>query len=207
MSSGPAAGYAERIPRARPAGLRLSVLRRTWYRLDRQAPSSWSWEPFAGPRYRFDSAGGSARLRYAGDALRVAMRERFDGTGRRVRAADLDLHVVALTGAVHVLDLRRDRTLDALGLDDQISTSRAPDVWAAGHLLSDRVRDWFGDRCHGLVYRSRTTPQRSANLAFFAHAPLQPGEIGRLGERADLLAACVLSDGFTVQGWPDPSGT
>lgn len=129
------------------------------------------------------------------------MRERFDKADRIVQAADLDLHLVELTGAVRVLDLRRDRILDALGLDDQISTSRAPGVWVTCQLLTDRVHEWFGERCEGIVYRSRTTPQRSANLAFFAHAPLVPRDLGRLGDRDGLLAACVLSDGFTAQGW------
>jgi len=181
-------------------------LRRTWFRLDAQAPGAWSWRAFPTPRSRFDSATGAYRARYAGDAARVAMRERFDATGRRLRAEDLQLRLVALSGAVQVLDLRHARTLDALGLDDQISTSRAPGVWSAAQALGDRVRGWFGERCHGLVYRSRTTPQRSANLAFFAHAPLRPSELGRLGERADVLAACVLSDGFAIQGWPEAGG-
>jgi hypothetical protein len=129
------------------------------------------------------------------------MRERFDKSQRVVRAADLSLHLVELTGSVQVLDLRRDRILDALGLDDQISTSRSPEVWATCQLLSDRVVDWFGARCHGIVYRSRTTPQRSANIAFYAHAPLQARDLGPLGERAGLFAACVLSDGFALLGW------
>jgi hypothetical protein len=193
--------YADRLPSARPVGLRLTTLRRSWYRLDAEPPSSWSWTPFPSPRYRFDSASGASRVRYAGDGQRVAMRERFDESGRIVSKPELDLHLVELSGAVRVLDLRHDRTLDALALDDQISTSRAPGVWRACQLLSDRVHGWFGERCQGIVYRSRTTPQRSANLAFFAHAPLEARDLGRLGERDGLLAACVLSDGFTAQGW------
>lgn len=129
------------------------------------------------------------------------MRERFDGTDRVVSAAELDLHLVELTATVRVLDLRLDRNLDALGLDDQVSTSRAPGAWATCQALADLVHGWYGDRCHGIVYRSRTTPQRSANLAFFRHAPLRPRAMGRLGDQAPLLATCVLSDGFTVAGW------
>ena len=53
------------------------------------------------------------------------MRERFDDEGRIVSVDHLRLYVVELRGAVRVLDLRRDRNLDALGLDDQINTSRA----------------------------------------------------------------------------------
>jgi hypothetical protein len=141
------------------------------------------------------------RVRYAGDAPRVAMRERCDASERIVRAADLDLHLVELIGRLQVLDLRRDRILDALGLDDQISTSRAPGVWAAAQRLVDLVHAWFGERCHGIVYRSRTTPQRSANLAFFHHAPLESTDRGTLRAQDALLASCVLSDGFAVQGW------
>jgi hypothetical protein len=129
------------------------------------------------------------------------MRERFDESGRIVSKPELELRLVELTGAVRVLDLRRDRTLDALGLDDQINTSRAPGVWSAGQLLADRINGWFGERCEGIVYRSRTTPQRSAKLAFFEHAPLDARDLGRLGDRDGLIAACVLSDGFTAQGW------
>jgi len=51
------------------------------------------------------------------------------------------------------------------------------------------------------VYRSRTTPERSANLAFFSHAPLTARRLGNLGDQTALLAAGVLSDGFAVEGW------
>lgn len=129
------------------------------------------------------------------------MRERFDATGRVVAALLLDLHVVELTGPLRVLDLRLDRNLDALGLDDQVSTSRAPGVWTACQELADLVDAWYGPRCHGIAYRSRTTPQRSANLAFFAHAPLRARDLGPLRDQTGLLAASVHSDGFVVEGW------
>ena len=177
------------------------MLRRAWYRLDASAPQQWTWDRFATPRWRFDSAAGQYRVRYAADTSRVAMRERFDDVSRVVRTADLDLQLVELSGAVRVLDLRRDQVLDALGLDDQINTGRAPGVWAACQRLGDLVFDWFGPRCHGIVYRSRTTPQRAANLAFFAHAPLIARSHGPLRDNEALLAACVLSDGFAVQAW------
>lgn len=129
------------------------------------------------------------------------MRERFDEQRRRLTPADLDLNVVELTGAVRVLDLRRDQTLDALGLDDQVSTSRAPDVWNACQHLIDRVHDWFGDRCEGVVYRSRTTPEHSANLAFFKAAPLTARNLGTLREQPTLIDSCIMTDGFDVRGW------
>lgn len=129
------------------------------------------------------------------------MRERFDDLERIVRASETSLRLVELTGTIQVLDLRRDRTLDALGLDDQINTGRAPGVWIACHLLADLVHEWFGERCHGIVYRSRTTPERSANLAFFARAPLRARSLGPLAEQRELLLDCVAQEGFTVQGW------
>jgi hypothetical protein len=129
------------------------------------------------------------------------MRETFDATGRIVSPSELDLHLVELSGALSVIDLRHDRTLDVLRLDDQINTSRSPGVWRACHQLTDLVQDWFGERCHGIVYRPRTSPQRGASLVFFEHTPLVATDLGRLGDNEGLLAACVLSDGFTVMGW------
>jgi hypothetical protein len=193
--------YLARLPTVRPRGLVLAAVHRSWYRIDAAEPETWSWTPYPGPRSRFDSATGTHRVRYAGSELRVAMRERFDGQRRDVRRQDLGLLVVELTGALRVLDLRRDATLDALGLDDQISTSRAPDVWAACRRLTDLVGEWFGERCDGIVYRSRTTPERSANLAFFAHAPLVARSLGPLGDQHALLIECVTRDGFAIQGW------
>jgi hypothetical protein len=129
------------------------------------------------------------------------MRERFDRPERRLEARDLELHMVELTGAIRVLDLRRDRVLDALGLDDQISTARARDVWSACQRLTDLVHEWFGGRCDGIVYRSRTTPERGANLAFFQHAPLTARDLGPLRAQEELLRTAVLTDGFALRGW------
>jgi hypothetical protein len=199
--SEPAGRYLERLPAGQPPGLRLATLRRTWYRLDAQHPSRWTWRRYPTPRSRFDSAAGAVRVRYAGDDPRVAMRESFDRDERIVSSRRLEVRLVELTGTVRVLDLRRDRTLDALGLDDQISTARAPAVWAACQRLTDLVQTWFGERCDGIVYRSRTTPERGANLAFFAHAPLTARDLGPLREQEELLRSCVLTDGFTIRGW------
>lgn len=140
-------------------------------------------------------------MRYAGQSPRVALRERFDGVGRIICAEDEQLRLVQLTGSLRVLDLRREVNLDALGLDDQISTARAPAVWRASQRLADVVDDWFGERCHGIVYRSRTTPERSANLAFGRGAPLTARVVGRLGNLHTLLVAAVVSDGFTIESW------
>jgi hypothetical protein len=179
------------------------VHRRYWYRLDHATPADWSWEPFAHPRYRFDSAAGSTRVRYAGSTMRSAMRERFDETGRFVPAHLLDLRVIELSGPARVIDVRLERNLDALGFDDQVNTSRAPDVWTACQLLSDRLVEWYAERLDGIVYRSRTTPQTSHNLAFVRPAGdrLVARDLGALREHTGLLAACVHSDGFAIDGW------
>lgn len=129
------------------------------------------------------------------------MRERFDEAARVVRHSDRMLRLVELTGSARVLDLRRDRVLDALGLDDQINTARAEDVWLACQRLTDLVRGWFGDRCDGIAYRSRTSPERGSNLVFFEHAPLRANDLGPLIEQAELVMSCVLTDGFVVRGW------
>lgn len=129
------------------------------------------------------------------------MRERFDTEQRHVRPTALSSRLVRLTGTLRVVDLRRDRTLDALGLDDQINTGRAAGVWSACHVLIDLIAEWFGERCDGLVYRSRTTPERSANLAFFAHAPVQAQDLGSIREQDALLIDCITRDGFAIQGW------
>jgi hypothetical protein len=193
--------YVLRLPDARPPGLRLVTRTHAWYRLDAQRPGDWRWRPFREPQHRFDPASGRLRVRYAADSLRAAMRERFDAEGRVVSRAHLDLRVIELTGRVSVLDLRQERTLDALGLDDQVSTSRAPGVWAACQALTDLCDGWFGERLGGLVYRSRTTPQRSANLAFLQRAALGARDLGPLRRQEALLAACVSGEGFLVEGW------
>lgn len=174
-------------------------MRNSWYRIDPQPPDKWAWRSYPEARSRFDSASGRFRVRYAGDAQRVAMRERFDRDQRMVPLSALDAHLVELVGRIQVVDLRRDQTLDALGLDDQISTSRAPDVWAACHLLIDLVQEWFGERCDGVAYRSRTTPERSANLAFFKHSPLQARDLGLLRSNNQLLLDCATADGFHIR--------
>lgn len=201
MSQDPTRDYVRRLPQSRPPGLRLVTRTHAWYRLDQQPPRAWRWRGFPEPQHRFDPASGALRVRYAADSQRAALRERFDGEGRVVSEAALALRVVELTGRISVLDLRHERVLDALGLDDQISTSRAPGVWTACHALTDLLAGWFGERLDGLVYRSRTTPSRSANLAFLKRAPLVARDLGPLRAQEGLLAACITSDGFLVEGW------
>lgn len=96
-----------------------------------------------------------------------------------------------------MLDLRQEAVLDALGLDDRISTGHEPDIWAAAHHLTDLVVTWWGKAVHGIAYRSRTTPESSANLAFFHHAPLA-GRSQRLDRARSFLDMLVVRHGFSV---------
>lgn len=181
-----------------PRGLRLSSISATWWRLDRDPPDRWGWSPYAAPLQRFDSATGAFRTRYAARSARGALREAFDWSGRVLADADLDRRLVQLEGTLRVLDLRREAVLDALGLDDRISTARDLATWQRCHELIDEAAGHYGDRCHGLLYRSRTTPQTSANLAFLAHAPLRARDLGPLRAQRAVLDAAIIGDGFTV---------
>lgn len=172
---------------------------RTWFRLDRTTPREWSWAPYATARHRFDSAAGLRRVRYAASSQRGVLREAFDATGRILGEADLESHLVRLSGRLRLLDLRREATLDALGLDDQVSTGRAPEVWTTCQRLADLAAGHYGVRLHGIVYRSRTTPQTNTNLALFAQAQMTAETLGPLRTHSGLLAAAVVGDGFTVE--------
>ncbi len=181
-----------------PRGVRLTTIEGPWWRVDAAAPSRWSWAPYAQPRQRFDSRTGAFRTRYAARTPRGALREAFDARGRVLAPADLGRTLVRLDGALRVIDLRREAVLDAFGLDDRISTARDPATWDRCHELADRIRGHYGERCHGILYRSRTTPQTSINLAFFADHPLAATDLGPLAEQPGLLAALVLGDGFAI---------
>ena len=191
------------FPSARPAGLRRrSVPAGTiLWRIDAQSPQRWEWDGFPGPRNRFDPASGRFRVRYAALSLAGAVRERYQATGLYVPADHRTHHVVRLEALrpVRVLDLRTELNLDALHVDDRISTGREHDVLEASHQLFDAGRAWWPD-LDGLMYRSRTTPETSANLAFFSLEPFGTESTG-LGDSPALLAEMVLDHGVTV-GWP-----
>lgn len=198
------AGYLGPLPEARPAGLRrrrITAGTPLW-RLDAQHPPQWGWDGFAEPRYRFDPASGAFRTRYAATDLVGAFRERYRLTGLVIPSDHAGHHLVRLTAARHlrVLDLRTERNLDALGVDDQISTGQHDAVWATCQRLADAVRRWWPEpqECpDAIVYRSRTTPETSANYAFFAAGAFDV-QAWPLSERADVLADLVLRAGFTV---------
>jgi hypothetical protein len=194
------AGYLAPFADDRPIGLRRRSIpagREIW-RVDAAPPAEWDWTGFAEPRFRFDPRSGAFRTRYAGATPAGAFRERYRSTGLVIPADHRTHHLVRLlsTRSVRVLDLRTEKNLDVLQLDDQISTGLHSDVWATCHRLVDAARRWWTD-IDAIVYRSRTTPESSLNYAFFGDGGFEI-ESWPLGERIDMLADLVLYEGFTV---------
>jgi len=188
------------LPVERPAGLRLVGLRAglRYWRIDTDAPRDWSWTGFPRPRHRFDPAYGGFRTRYASTRFYGAARERYLDTGRFIPAAHAHHHVVELvaTRSFRCLDLRNEATLDLLGLDDRISTSHEPALWAAGQLLGERAQGWAG-AIDGIIYRARTTPSSTANVAFWA-PDVFCASARSLQDCAEELDELVLRRDFTV---------
>jgi hypothetical protein len=105
------------------------------------------------------------------------------------------------------LHLTHQANLDALGLDDRISTSRIdpagrvdpdPLLERAGQ-LADAVYDWWDHHPPPILYRSRTTPT-GRNVAFTATATPEPLAARPLRDATALHAHLVLRAGFTVPG-------
>lgn len=194
------AGYLGPFPEDRPVGLRRrSIAAGTeMWRAEATPPSKWDWVGFPEPRYRFDPESGAFRTRYAGATLVGAFRERYRSTGLVIPADHRTHHVVRLVASrnLRVLDLRTEKNLDVLQVDDQISTGQHPDIWATCHRLADAVKRWWAD-IDAIVYRSRTTPESSLNYAFFGVDGFTV-ESWRLGKRSDVLTELVLHQGFTV---------
>ncbi|WP_420109127.1 RES family NAD+ phosphorylase [Mycolicibacter arupensis] len=198
------AGYRAPLPQTRPSGLRRRRINAgtPLWRLDAEPPDQWTWDGFTHPRYRFDSPSAAFRTRYAATDLVGAFRERYRLTGLMVPGDHARHHLVRLRATRHlrVLDLRTERNLDALGVDDQISTGQHDAVWATCQELADALRRWWPepDECpDAIVYRSRTTPENSVNYAFFGAAAFAV-ESWPLSERPDVTAELILRHGFTV---------
>jgi hypothetical protein len=168
------------------------------WRVDAAPPKAWEWTGFPEPRYRFDPVSGAFRTRYAGATLVGAFRERYRSTGLVIPSDHRTHHLVRLVSSrnMRVLDLRTERNLDILKVDDQISTGQHPDVWATCQRLVDAVRRWWPD-IDAIAYRSRTTPESSLNYAFFGDDGFDVHS-WRLGKRIDDLTGLVLREGFTV---------
>ena len=168
------------------------------WRIDVATPASWSWEGFLVPRYRFDPASGSFRARYAGRSLVGAARERYRASGLFVPADHARQHLVQLVPKrdLCAFDLRAQQNLDVLDLDDQISTGQHPAVWDTCHRLVDAARAWWDD-LDAIIYRSRPTPTRSVNVAFFSTDAFR-AQSWVFVEREDIVVDLVLRHGFTV---------
>ena len=155
----------------RPRGLRRRNLSEgsVLWRVDTQPPEDWSWAGFSTPRNLFDPEDGSFRVRYGATTAVGAFRERYLASGRYIPAdhADHSLVRLDLVRSARALDLRTEANLDALDVDDRISTGREVEVRRACHQLLRAARAWWPD-LDALVYRSRTTPETSSNLAFFS---------------------------------------
>lgn len=193
-------GYRRPPPAERPAGLRrrsLATGTEMW-RVEAAAFADWTWTGFPEPRYRFDPASGAFRTRYAGGQVAGVFRERYRATGLVIPADHAGHQLVRLTAArpLRVLDLRTERNLDILDVDDQISTGQHPQVWSTCQLVADAVRRWWPD-LDAIVYRSRTTPETSVNFAIFGSEAFS-AECGALAEQVDVLTDLVLRHGFTV---------
>ena len=168
------------------------------WRVEAAEPGDWNWDGFPEPRYRFDPESGGFRTRYAATAYEGAFRERYRDTGRSIPADHATHYVIRLvaTRSLRVLDLRTQRNLDALDVDDQVSTGQKRQVWKKCHQLADAARRWWPDP-DAIVYRSRTTPQTSINYAFFSHEAFMT-ESWVLADRTDILVDLVLRHDFTV---------
>jgi len=133
----------------------------------------------------------------------VAARERFPG--RLINEADGDVYLIQLAGMPSALHLTHQANLDALGLDDRISTGRIvldrpsdpdPLLDISGH-LADVVYDWWHTHPPPVVYRSRTTPS-GRNIAFTNTSAPRVVQARRLREATALHAHLVLRAGFTL---------
>jgi hypothetical protein len=108
------------------------------------------------------------------------------------------------------LHLTHQSNLDALGLDDRVSTGRIdvgrrrqadPLLDTCGR-LADAVYDWWNGRPPPLVYRTRTMPEVGRTVAFTQSASPRVVAARRLREATALHAYLVLQAGFTVpQEW------
>ncbi len=189
------------FPAARPARLRRRSLpagTELW-RIDANDPSGCDWVGFPTPRFRFDPSSGAFRARYASTSIAGAAREKYLDTGRLIpadHATQRLIHLVS-TRPLKVVDLRTQANLDALDVDDRISTSHEGPVWTACHRLANAVTGWW-DNVDGIMYRSRTTPQTSVNVAFFSLDGLDVEQSRVLATCVDECDELVLHHQFTV---------
>jgi hypothetical protein len=188
------------FPRARPFQLRRRTVAAgtVFWRFDAADPLVWEWSAFPKPRFRFDPADGTFRTRYGASSVVGAARERYYDTGRLIPADHAEHRLVRLTASrpLSVLDLRTERNLTELVIDDRISTGHEPQVWAACQELVVAARGWWA-QLDAILYRPRTTPQSSVNMVFFATDCFTMTS-RRLQDCRDVLDELVLLHQFTI---------
>jgi hypothetical protein len=194
-------GYLRPLPDDRPVGLRSRSIQAgiELWRIDATHPAEWTWDGFPTPRYRFDPESGAFRTRYACTTVVGAFRERYRASGRVIPADHANQHLIRLVAVrrLRVLDLRTEANLDALDVDDQISTGQVDEIWATCHRLADSARKWW-KQLDAIVYGSRTAPESSANFAFFGTDAFAI-ETWSVARRADILTELVLRHRFRVR--------
>ena len=124
--------------------------------------------------------------------------------------ADGELWLVRLRAMPAGLHLTHQGILDALGLDDRVSTGRVdtgrrrhpePLLDTCGR-LADAVYDWWDGRPPPLVYRTRTMPEVGRTIAFTEWTSPRVVSADRLRDATALHTYLVLRAGFTVpQEW------
>ncbi|MHB1533156.1 MAG: hypothetical protein ACYC1D_00810 [Acidimicrobiales bacterium] len=147
---------------------------------------------------------GRFRMRYAANRSAVAARERFPA--RVLTEAEGDLWVVRLAISGPVLALTRQSNLDALGVDDRVSTGRIhpfgrsdpdPLLDTCGQ-LADALYDWWHGYPPPLLYRARTAPGTGRSVAFTPTSPWSILAARPLREARGLHAHLTLRAGFVV---------
>ena len=143
-------------------------------------------------------------MRYAANRSAVAARERFPA--RTLTEADGDLWLVHLSIPGPALALTRQTNLDALGLDDRVSTGRIDPSGRADpdplldtcDQLADAVYDWWKGSPPPLLYRARTAPGTGRNIAFTQTSGWSNLAARPLREATGLHTDLTLSAGFVV---------
>ena len=155
------------------------------------------------PRHRFDPLSGRFRIRYAANRPAVAARERFPA--RILTEVDGELWLVRLGDMPSSLYLTHQANLDALGVDDRVSTGRLfvdraeeddPLLNTCGQLMDD-LYDWWRGQPPPLVYRTRTAPV-GRSIAFTIDAAPKVHEARPLRNATALHVHLVLRFGFIV---------
>lgn len=190
------------FPTARPAGLEVVSFGATWWRIDLDHPDDWSWDPPPCAQERFDPRTCRFRVRYAASSRVAAARECFPD--RCLQAEHGDQWLVRLEGTVDMLDLTDVATLDALGLDDRISTGRLDDtdggddpLLIRAQALADAVWDWWDGEPPALLYRNQSTPT-ARSLAFHADVTWSRVTACRLRSARGLLQELTAQHRFVV---------